>query len=155
VTAQAVHANCLVVGTRGIVIRGRSGSGKSELTDTLIEAARNKGNLGILVSDDRVYLSSCRGQLAARVPETISGLLEVRGNGLVKTAFLPVAKVHLLVDLKPADTIERLPDDTVSSERIDGLPVPVCRCPENRPWESVRRIRWCLRDLFPGTPDYI
>lgn len=154
-TSQAVHANCLVIGTRGIVIRGRSGSGKSELTDTLIEAARSRGNLGILVADDRVYLSPCRGQLAARVPETVSGFLEVRGNGLVKTPFLPVAKVHLLVDLKPADTIERLPDDRVSPETIDGVSVPACACPQNRPWESIRRIRWCLRELFPGTPDYI
>ncbi|WP_306142480.1 HPr kinase/phosphorylase [Roseibium sp. MMSF_3412] len=154
-TTQAVHANCLVVGTRGIVIRGRSGSGKSELTDILIEAAKNKGNLGLLVADDRVYLSSCHGQLAARAPETIAGLLEVRGKGLVKTAFLPVAKVHLLVDLKPADTIERLPEGGVGSENIDGLPVPLCACPENRPWESIRRIRWCLRHLFRGMPDYI
>ncbi|MEO0975689.1 MAG: aldolase [Pseudomonadota bacterium] len=154
-TAQTIHANCLVVGTRGIVIRGRSGSGKSELTDTLIEAARNKGNLGLLVADDRVYLSSCRGRIAARVPDTISGLLEVRGNGLVRTAFQPVARVHMLVDLKPAEAIVRVPDDHIGSETLDGLPVPLCTCPENRPWESVRRIRWCLRELFPGAPDYI
>lgn len=154
-TAQTIHANCLVIGTRGIVIRGRSGSGKSELTDILIEAARNRGNLGVLVADDRVYLSSCRGQIAARVPEAISGLLEIRGNGLVQTDFLPAARVHLLVDLKPAEAIERLPENTTRTETLDGLPVPLCACPENRPWESVRRIRWCLRELFPGAPDYI
>ncbi|MEM8700919.1 MAG: HPr kinase/phosphatase C-terminal domain-containing protein [Pseudomonadota bacterium] len=154
-TAQTVHANCLVVGTRGIVIRGNSGSGKSELTDLLIEAASARGNLGILVADDRVHLSSSNGRLTARVPDTISGLLEVRGTGLVATAFMPAARVHLLVDLKPADAIERLPDDTVMSGTIDGVPVPLCTCPQNRPWESIRRIRWALRALFPGTPDYI
>nr|WP_319385416.1 HPr kinase/phosphatase C-terminal domain-containing protein [uncultured Roseibium sp.] len=154
-SAQTVHANCLVVGTRGIVVRGRSGSGKSELTDLLIEAARIRGNLGVLVADDRVYLSSHDGQLVARAPETISGLMEVRGRGLVKTVSMSTAKVDLLVDLKPEDAIERLPESALGCQNLDGVPIPVCSCPENRPWESTRLIRWSLRELFPGAPDYI
>ncbi|WP_434054039.1 MAG: HPr kinase/phosphatase C-terminal domain-containing protein [Roseibium sp.] len=154
-SAQTVHANCLVVGTRGIVIQGPSGSGKSELTDLLIEAAGNKGNLGVLVADDRVYLSSCRGTLVARVPETISGLMEVRGRGVVETVSMSAAKVDLLVDLKPLGEIERLPESAFGSRKLGGVLVPVCTCPQNRPWESARLIRWRLRQLFPEAPDYI
>ncbi|WP_422040547.1 HPr kinase/phosphorylase [Roseibium sp.] len=154
-SAQTVHANCLVVGTRGILVRGRSGSGKSELTDLLIEAAGVKGNLGVLVADDRVYLSSLDGQLVARAPETISGLMEVRGRGVVKMLSMAAAKIDLLVDLKPEGAIERHPDSALGCEKMDGVPVPVCICQENRPLESTRLIRWSLRELFPASPDYI
>lgn len=154
-SAQTVHANCLVVGTRGILVRGRSGSGKSELTDLLIEAAGVRGNLGVLVADDRVYLAARDGQLVARAPDTISGLMEVRGRGLVRTVSMSAAKVDLLVDLKPEDAIERLPASALGCEKMDGVPIPVCSCPENRPWDSTRLIRWSLRELFPGAPDYI
>lgn len=154
-SAQTVHANCLVVGTHGILVRGRSGSGKSELTDLLIEAAGVKGNLGVLVADDRVYLSSIDGKLLARAPETISGLMEVRGRGVVKTLSMAAAKIDLLVDLKPESAIERHPDSPLGCEKMDGIPVPVCSCPENKPLESTRLIRWSLRELFPGAPDYI
>ena len=154
-TGQAVHGNCLVVGTRGILIRGQSGSGKSALTDTLIEAAKGRGNLGILVADDRVFLTAQASLLVARAPESIRGKMEVRGAGLVRASVLPVAKVDLLVDLKPVEIVERLPDSAVLTEDLQGIQVPALICPANNSGVSLRLIRWGLRAVFPGAPDYI
>jgi len=155
VTGEAVHANCLVVGTFGILIRGVPGSGKSELTDTLIDAAGTKGNLGVLVADDRVFLTAGNEQVIARAPDTIRGKMEIRGAGLVDAGVMPAAKVHLLVDLVPADTMERLPESAVAQQSLEGVPVPALICPANSPGVSLRLVRWGLRSLFPGTPDYI
>lgn len=154
-TGQSVHANCLVVGTRGILIQGESGSGKSELTDTLITAARVSGNLGVLVADDRVVLSAERGQLVARAPGSILGLMEVRGAGVQATEAISAAKVHLVVSLRPIGTMERLPDNSVTWQNLETVSLPALTCPANRPDVSLRLLRWGLRTLFPASPDYI
>ncbi|MET1413240.1 HPr kinase/phosphatase C-terminal domain-containing protein [Roseibium sp. HPY-6] len=154
-TEQTLHGNCVLVGTRGILIRGVSGSGKSELTDTLIEAARAKGNLGVLVADDRVFLSANQGFLIARAPEQIEGLMEIRGSGIVRQTALSAAKVDLIVDLQPLDTMERLPQDALGSQVLKSIEVPLLVCPANNPGVAVRLIRWGLRSLFPKVPDYI
>ena len=154
-TDRTVHANCLIVGTCGLLIRGDAGSGKSFLTEFLINAARAKGNQGVLVADDRVFLKNDRGQVIASVPETIAGKLEVRGFDLVETRFEGRARIHLLVDLVPLVTMERLPEDAVMAKEIAGHKLPVVTCPESEPEISLRLIRWALRYLFPDSPDYI
>ena len=151
----AVHANCLIVGTAGLLLRGDSGRGKTVLTDFLIETSRARGNLGLLVSDDYVHLSKGDGFLRAGVPEMITGKMEVRGFGLAKTAFTPVARIDLVVDLVPVDDIERLPEVPLGTVRLETVQVPLLDCPENDPLMAVRLIRWALRRLAPGGPDYI
>jgi len=53
------------------------------------------------------------------------------------------------------DRLDRLPDDPLALESLNGVQVPVLRCPENDPDISLRLIRWALRRLLPGSPDYI
>ncbi|MCV0429034.1 MAG: aldolase [Roseibium sp.] len=154
-TTQTVHANCLIVGTRGLLLRAEAGGGKSSLSEILIETAISKGNQGVLVADDQVLLSADRGRVIASAPVTISGKMEVRGFGLVDTPFQARACVHMLVDLVPLETIERLPEDPITRKEIAGHPLPAMTCPENRPDISLRLIRWGFRSLFPGSPDYI
>ncbi|MEM9634840.1 MAG: HPr kinase/phosphatase C-terminal domain-containing protein [Pseudomonadota bacterium] len=154
-TAQAVHANCVIVGTRGLLIRGEAGCGKTSLSETLIEAARARGNRGVLVADDRVYLSSEADRVIAQVPETIQGKLEVRGFGLVNAAFQNVARIHLLIDLVPMTELERLPDEVLAMKPVADSLLPAVASPANRPEISLRQIRWAIRSLFPGGPDYI
>ncbi|WP_299476324.1 HPr kinase/phosphatase C-terminal domain-containing protein [uncultured Roseibium sp.] len=154
-TEQSLHGNCVIVGTRGILILGVSGSGKSELTDTLIEAAKAKGNLGALVADDRLFLSANQNRLMARVPEQIEGLMEVRGTGIVHQTTVPAAKVDLIVDLQPLATIERLPEKALAARVLKDIEVPALVCPANNPGVSLRLIRWGLRSLYPNVPDYI
>ncbi|POF34105.1 HPr kinase/phosphorylase [Roseibium marinum] len=154
-TGQSIHANCVIVGTCGVLIRGAAGSGKSSLSEALIETARVRGNFAALVADDRVLLSADGNRLLARAPDTIRGRIEIRGFALEDTEHAPVARVHLAVDLRPLDTLDRLPETAIARDLLEGVSVPVITSPSNRPAISLRQIRWALRKLFPGGPDYI
>ncbi|MBN9672878.1 HPr kinase/phosphorylase [Roseibium aggregatum] len=154
-TEPAVHASCVVLGAIGVLIRGVSGSGKSLLAETLIEEARSKGNFAALVADDRVVLTAVGDRLLAAVPQAISGQLEVRGFGIAGMAYLPRARVHLIVDLKPLETIERLPETPVGLEAVENIPLPHVICPKNETVIGRRLIRWAIRTGYPDAPDYI
>lgn len=154
-TAQAVHADCVLLGTRALLLRGRAGSGKSSLADMLVETARSKGHLGLLVADDYVHLSQRDGRLLATVPETIRGKMEVRGFGLVAADCVPVARIGLVVDLVAADRLERLPDTPLKTLCLEGVQVALLNCPENDTAASLRLIRWAFRSQMPSGPDYI
>ncbi|CTQ71693.1 HPr kinase/phosphorylase [Roseibium alexandrii] len=153
-TANNIHANCLVVGTKGLLIRGKSGSGKSSLSDTILEAARSRGHFGALVADDRVLLNGETGQLLAEPPKVLEGMMEVRGTGIVRARFLPHAQVHLIVDLCEKVAVERLPEEPYNKETVLGVVCPLLRCPEDDILSSVRLIRWAFRHLYSDSPDY-
>ncbi|OWJ66350.1 HPr kinase/phosphorylase [Inquilinus limosus] len=99
-----IHATCVAVDGRGVLLRGPSGSGKSDLALRLIDAG------GRLVADDRVQLSLEGGVVVARPPAALAGLIEARGFGPIPVPFDPSAPVLLVADLKPAEAIERLPE---------------------------------------------
>jgi serine kinase of HPr protein (carbohydrate metabolism regulator) len=155
VTAPAVHANCVIVGTAGLLIRGGAGSGKTSLADSLIDAARAKGNFGQLVADDYTHLAAVDGRLAAHAPQAIEGRMEVRGFGVVEAPTAPCAQIHLVIDLVPAESVERLPEQPLAQICLYGVQLPVLVCPQNDPALCLRLIRWALRSLFSKGPDYI
>ena len=107
-----MHATALVVGRAGqalgaparagILLLGTSGAGKSDLALRLI------GRGARLVADDRTLLSVERGRLVARAPDSISGLIEVRGVGIVAMPHAASAHIALVVDL--AGRVDRLPE---------------------------------------------
>lgn len=117
-----IHASAVLVGPRAVLIRGPSGAGKSRLAYALIEAARN-GALAFarLVGDDRVHVEGAHGRLLVRPAETLAGLIEIRGLGIRRVPFEPLACVGLVVDLAAADT-ERLPVPTEAV--IAGIALP-------------------------------
>lgn len=154
-STPAVHADCVLLGTRAVLIRGNAGSGKSSLSDTLIEAARLRGHLGLLVADDYVHLTNAGGRLLGRVPETIRGKMEIRGVGLVEADYMPVAHITLVVDLEPLERLDRLPDAPLLQTCLEDVQVASLHCPANDTSTSLRLIRWGLRQLQPGGPDYI
>lgn len=100
--ALTVHASCVSFDGRGVLIRGRSGSGKSAMALQLL------GLGAALVADDRTCLWREGGALFAGVPERIRGLVEARGVGLLNMPCEAPARVELLVDLDTHET-ERLP----------------------------------------------
>jgi serine kinase of HPr protein (carbohydrate metabolism regulator) len=104
-----IHASAVLVGARAVLIRGPSGAGKSRLAWELIEAARY-GTAGFsrLVGDDRVHVQAAGGRLLVRPAETLAGLIELRGVGILRRDHEPCAVVGLVVDLAAADA-ERLP----------------------------------------------
>lgn len=114
-----VHANCVVVGEAGVLIRGPSGAGKSSLSEALIDAARARGSFARLVADDRVRLAAHGGRLVARVPEPIAGLIERRGIGIGPAAHIGAAVVRMVADLE--DEPERMPEPGERFARLEGV----------------------------------
>lgn len=140
-----IHANCLVTLDKGILIRGRSGAGKSSLTLKLIDEEIMAGGHPSLVSDDYVRLDDQGEQLWAHPPSPIQGLIEVRGVGILKVPFLNTAKVDLVVDLVDEDAFERFPEETSRFATIRGLRIPRLQLVERNP-DASSLIRSVLRN---------
>ena len=121
---ETVHASCVLVGARALLIRGPAGSGKSRLALALVDAARG-GRLPFahLVADDRVTLEATHGRLVASAPEAIRGLIEVRGLGIRRIEHEPRAVVGLVVDLASQDAA-RLPAPVAATCEILGVRLP-------------------------------
>jgi serine kinase of HPr protein (carbohydrate metabolism regulator) len=117
-----VHASAVLAGARAVLIRGPAGAGKSQLALALIHAAET-GLLRFarLVGDDRVHLEARHGRLLVRGAPALAGQLEVRGLGIQRLDYEPMAVVGLVVDLAAADA-ERLP--AAGTTVISGVELP-------------------------------
>lgn len=118
------HATAVLLGSRALLIRGPSGSGKSQLAWLLLDAAeRGAIRFARLVADDRVALSAVNGRLLAAAPRTIEGMIELRGSGIQHVPFEHYAVVGMVVDLAAADA-ERMPSPTALRTAILGVTMP-------------------------------
>jgi len=88
-----IHASCVSLRNQGVLLLGPSGAGKSDLALRLIDGGAK------LVADDRTLLFVKNGALHARAPSSISGLLEIRGVGIVKLPVRASVKIALVVTL--------------------------------------------------------
>jgi HPr kinase/phosphorylase len=119
-----VHASCVLVSARAVLIRGQSGAGKSRLALGLIQAGESGGlRFARLVADDRVHLTTAGGRLLARAADQLAGLLEVRGVGLLRLPYEACAVVGLIIDLDAKDA-RRLPDPEQRRAIVEGIPLP-------------------------------
>ena len=110
-----VHASCVALEGRGVLLRGAPGAGKSDLALRLIEEGAS------LVADDQVELTSAGEVLLAAPPARIAGLLEVRGIGIVRMEFVPQCPVCLVVDLAAPEAVRRMPQPATVT--LGGLPI--------------------------------
>ena len=106
--AVQVHATCVSLDGMGLLIRGPSGVGKSDLALRLIDTGAR------LVADDRVDLMISNNDVVARAPETLAGLLEVRGLGVLRFPFFDATIIHLVVDLANPKDVARLPERSIT-----------------------------------------
>jgi HPr kinase/phosphorylase len=98
-----LHASCVALEGRGLLILGPSGSGKSSLALQMI------GLGAALVADDQVDVTCAGDALVAAAPPALAGLIEARGVGLLRAGTVASVPLHLAVDLgQPASP--RLPD---------------------------------------------
>jgi serine kinase of HPr protein (carbohydrate metabolism regulator) len=118
---QNMHATALVLGDRGVLITGGSGSGKTALALALIGEIRRNGMFARLVSDDQIFVKAESGRVVCSAPPAIRGLAEVRGLGPRPIRFEPATVIDLLVRLVPAGAAERFPEEAVAT--IAGCPV--------------------------------
>lgn len=100
--SETLHASCVAVDGRGLLILGPSGAGKSSL------ALRMMALGAALVADDRTEVAVQAGTLIARCPPPIRGLIEARGLGLMRAPFVDSAAVSLVADLSRVED-HRLP----------------------------------------------
>lgn len=112
-----VHGTCVAVEGVGVLLRGCSGRGKSDLALRLIEAGCR------LVSDDYALVEATSDGLQARAPEALMGLLEVRGIGIVHLSALPSISLRLVIDLVAPESVERMPLPEMTE--IEGIALPV------------------------------
>ena len=90
---MTLHATCVAVEGKGLLILGPSGSGKSSL------ALQMMGLGALLVADDRVALDRRGDALFATCPPPLRGLIEARGLGILRADPVPEARVVLIADL--------------------------------------------------------
>ncbi|MGN5374663.1 HPr kinase/phosphorylase [Sphingomonas hankookensis] len=108
-----VHASCVAIDGRAVLIAGPSGAGKSDLALRLIDAGAT------LVSDDYTVLTPHGGVLHAAPPATIAGRIEVRGLGIIERPFVRDVAVALWVE---SGIPERMP--AVMTHAIAGIALP-------------------------------
>ncbi len=118
-----VHATSVAMKTgrrwRAVLLRGPSGSGKSDLALRLIEGGAR------LIADDQTHLAKKGHALIASPPPALAGMIEVRGVGIVKLArgqLLAEAALALLVDLVRPEEVERMPEPARETLQDVALP---------------------------------
>jgi HPr kinase/phosphorylase len=100
--STALHGCMVDIRGVGVLIMGKSGSGKSETAIGLLERGAS------LVADDLVRIHYVGGELIACAPELSRGYLEMRGIGIINVtnlfglgAIRPDKRLDLVVTLKP------------------------------------------------------
>lgn len=138
-----LHATCVAIHGRGVVLTGGSGAGKSALGLQLIDGG------AMLVSDDVTVLCREGPRLIARAPDRGAGLIEAHGNGIMRLAFIDQAPVAFFVEVG-AFAGERLPEPAYRTE-LD-VSVPVLRADPGNP-ASAALIRLAVVHGPPHIPD--
>ena len=137
-TVTLLHATCVAIDGRGVLLRGPSGAGKSDLALRLLDEG------AVLVGDDYCDVQAANGGLMAKAAPNIAGKLEVRGYGIVDFPTVSVIPVALVVDLMPAQDIPRLPEITTCT--IDGVSV-AWTCIDPATPSAAVRVRLSVRRL--------
>ena len=102
---------------RGALISGPSGAGKSDLALRALDQGWR------LVADDYTLIWSCGGRLYGRAPDALFGLIEVRGQGVLRLDALRFAAIDLVARCPRAgEPVERLPEP--SQETLLGIELP-------------------------------
>ena len=127
--AGAIHGTTVLLNGRAVMIRGGSGSGKSDLA---LRGAQ-------LLSDDDTDVVLRDGGVVASTPPNIAGLIEVRGIGLVAMPHATEAPLALIVALLPEGEAppERYPAEP-RAVRLCGQDVPILTL---RPFEASAPIK--------------
>ena len=128
---KLMHGVCLSVYGTGIIIKGESGSGKSEVALELI----NRGHF--LVADDSVELKFIdQDNIIAKAPKLLKEKLEIRGLGIINvsklygaTSVLDKIPIKLIIKLKKFDNTEDRIGNAIKTEIIDNYKIPMIEIP--------------------------
>lgn len=122
------HGVLLSMNGKGVMIRGESGIGKSEVALELVRRGHQ------LVADDRVDCYQIHNSIVGRAPKILEGMLEIRGVGIIDVArmygantTLPRSNVDVVVELTPWDSnanYDRVGIENTKYELILDVEVP-------------------------------
>ena len=110
-----VHASCVDVNGSGVLIVGRSGSGKSSLAINLIALGSK------LVADDQCELVRKNNSFRISKPASLPKSIEIRGVGLVSVPMVNETSLDWVVNMDEVEK-ERMP--TPQFTEIGGFRVP-------------------------------
>ena len=124
-----IHGVFLNIYGKGVIIKGDSGIGKSEIALELVK----RGHL--LVADDAVELYHLGQSIVGKAPEVLTNLLEIRGIGVIDvskmfgiSSILDKDKVDLIIQLDrwvPSREYTRVGvEENDSTEEILGVKIP-------------------------------
>lgn len=115
-SGETIHASCVAIDGKGVLLYGRSGFGKSDLALRLIDRG------AVLVSDDYTILRPSGGRLIASAPPSIAGKLEVRGLGIIDIETAADVAVALCVILD--EPVDRMPGEEQAARSFAGVSIP-------------------------------
>ena len=134
-----IHATALLVAEGAVLIRGASGSGKSQLALALMAEARRRGLFTRLIGDDRVRLTTTGARVIVQGHPSIGGWIEERGSGILPEIQEAAGLVRCVVDL--VDAPPRLPETESAEALLEGVPVPALALWSGcAPQEGARRV---------------
>ena len=139
ISSETLHASCVAIGGRAVLIEGRSGEGKSDLALRLIDRG------AVLVADDQTICRRSDGVLHASPPANIAGKIEVRGLGILPMPFVENVPIDLLIVI--LDAPPRFPEDS-RKRRIAGVDVPVLALAALEPSAPIK-VELALKRLQP------
>lgn len=102
ISTKNIHGTALTIEDSGLLILGASGSGKSDLALRLIDAGAT------LIADDVTVCKRENNEIFMFCDESIRGIIEVRGIGLVKVPYVEGIKLNMVIKLTDKE-IERFP----------------------------------------------
>ena len=137
-SSETIHANAVAIAGQAVLILGKSGSGKSDLSLRLIDRDAR------LVSDDHCHLVRRDNAIYASAPERLRGKIEVRGIGICDSVFDKEAPIALIVRL--SEQYERIPMDQ-AQENILGVTLPILRINAYEASAPIK-VEWALRQAI-------
>lgn len=142
-----LHASALVIGDRGLIVTGPSGSGKTALCLALLDRCARHGLFARLVADDRIFVKRAGGRLVAQAPDSIAGLVEVRGFRPSPIASVRLAIIDRMVRLVPSGEAPRFSEG--ETETLEGCPIPCLRLPARDASPGVSAVcAWLALEPF-------
>jgi HPr kinase/phosphorylase len=118
--ASTIHASAVLIGPKAVLIRGPAGAGKSRLVwDVLQGAAQGAIAFARLVADDRAHIETRAGRVLVRPAAPLAGLIEIRGLGIRRLPYEPLAAVGLVIDLAAEDAARHAQSGTTKIDEIN------------------------------------
>lgn len=112
---RTIHASAVAINGYGVLLTGKSGSGKSDLALRLIDRGAT------LICDDRVIVEPGQPLPMLHSAPNIAGKLEVRGLGIIDMEHVEAIPLRLVITLDQLP--ERLPLEG-RTQSIAGFDIP-------------------------------